>query len=774
MDRYTIGVLIGNANSPHARAIMRGVHDAAEKLNVNVMFFLGVHMSLYYRDYYGHEVDSSFDYQYNIIYDYVHLGDVDALIVSFGSLALFLEDTDIKKFMSCYENIPYVMLEDRSTIGRGTSIISDNYNGMYRMVEHLVTAHGYRKFTYLSGPEHITDAAERKQGFVDCLTAHGIPVTEDMFEYGDFSDCVEMQVNSLLDRYPDMEAMVCANDCMAGTAYQEINKRGYKIGKDIAITGYDDWELAESMTPPLSTVKQNEFDIGFYAVERAVDLCMGKEPVELIAPVALKIRSSCGCKTMYQYHFPEPLFNKADRNDAYINEVAKIMTDQILISNVNDEIREHILNQIKEVLKNTLSWYRTNKILRFDKKTLMRELNELIVGKYGTYVSSITLADVVSKYLRNAMQHEPDSKKADAISDILASIQSYIQSSAIKLYKDELSDFEQSSLCIPLISRDMMSQIKNEKNFYRAPMVVLSATNVKSSYLYIMDKPIVHNENEKWECPDKLYLASYHVGRDIVSYEPSKRPIVTKENGFGRAVKRDEAFNMCTYNLFLGNLQYGILVTEIDTSDMILMNLASLQISVALNFRDLYERQKSTQYEMKKLIEEINEKNKILGFISEYDELTGCLNRRGFMEKAMSLIHKNVGNEMVFMIADLDHLKEINDCFGHVEGDFAIKTAASILKEALGEDVLLARIGGDEFVTLLPSGAHYGGKSYARKIKEAVCGFNSDCKKSFYVELSVGFTEFIGDPNKDFNDLLKQSDVMMYEAKKTRRSSIKK
>ena len=53
------------------------------------------------------------------------------------------------------------------------------------------------------------------------------------------------------------------------------------------------------------------------------------------------------------------------------------------------------------------------------------------------------------------------------------------------------------------------------------------------------------------------------------------------------------------------------------------------------------------------------------------------------------------------LFADLDHLKEINDCFGHTEGDFAIRKASSILNDELGGEHLLGRVGGDEFVALI-------------------------------------------------------------------------
>lgn len=89
--------------------------------------------------------------------------------------------------------------------------------------------------------------------------------------------------------------MICANDNMADTAYKECLKRGLTVGRDIAITGYDDWELAGIMDPPLTTVLQNANDMGYMAVIGALELCRGRRSYTVVVPARLKIRESCGC-----------------------------------------------------------------------------------------------------------------------------------------------------------------------------------------------------------------------------------------------------------------------------------------------------------------------------------------------------------------------------------------------------------------------------------------------------------------------------------------------
>lgn len=293
--RYTIGVMIGNAISPHIAELIEGIYHASADMQINVVFFLGIHSGYYYNLNQECAVDNDFDYQFNVVYDYQAFADIDALIIEYGSLSLFLSEKGKKEFLEKFSDIPRVILEDRYTGSRTTSIISDNYNGMYELVEHLVKDHGYRSFTYLSGPKGITDAEERKKAVLDVMKKYHIPFDESRIRYGNFSSNAQTQVNELLDNFPHMEAMICANDCMAYTAYKECTKRGLTVGQNIAITGYDDFELAGIMDPSLTTVLQSSKDMGYMAVIGATELCEGKHSHMITVPTKVLTRESCGC-----------------------------------------------------------------------------------------------------------------------------------------------------------------------------------------------------------------------------------------------------------------------------------------------------------------------------------------------------------------------------------------------------------------------------------------------------------------------------------------------
>lgn len=655
---FTIGVLIGNANSSYTRDLMQGIRQEAETLGVHLVFFLGIHSSYYYRSYFGEDTDDDYDYQFNTVYDYVDFSRLDALLISYGTLCIFLGDQEQEAFLERFRALPCVYIEERDEKGRSMSLINDNYGGMYALAEHLVRDHGYRKLTYLSGPRENTDSRERKEAVLDVTKKYGVPFDESHIAYGDFSPCVEEEVRTLMDRYPDMEAMICANDCMADTAYREARRRGRKIGKDLAVTGYDDSDQAANMDPPLTTVFQDPCYMGRRAVLGAMELCQKKEGKTVVVPSRLVLRQSCGCR-------PE------EKTSGKLNMAA----------------------------------------------FLLRE-----------------------------------------------------QEKAVK--------YQQESWFLPLISRDMICHMEDEQEIYRRALIKFAPLEAKKSWLYIFPQPVIHQQEDNWSCPDVMYLAAMQEGNNVISFPAKERPVIRKHGRFqesitGWQVKDGKASASCVFCLFSGETQYGVLVTEIDPAKISLFYLISRQIGNMLRLYESNKVQRHMQKKLEVLVQEIREKNEVLNFISASDPLTGCLNRRGFMEKIMQLNRRNQGCEAILFVADLDHLKEINDCFGHMEGDFAIRHCAELLSETLGENGIVGRIGGDEFCCMLPGGADAAEK-ICEKLREAGVLFNRTSEKAYYVELSLGYTTLTCDESLVLSEILKEADKNLYEEKKKRRSSVKK
>jgi diguanylate cyclase (GGDEF)-like protein len=230
---------------------------------------------------------------------------------------------------------------------------------------------------------------------------------------------------------------------------------------------------------------------------------------------------------------------------------------------------------------------------------------------------------------------------------------------------------------------------------------------------------------------------------------------------------------MQVYVLFSGEMQYGILVTDVPIADIPLAYLASMQISNSLRFYEMSLAQSRTRGKLEKLVEEINEKNEVLNFISGNDVMTGCLNRRGFMEAAVRINKENKGESAALIFLDLDHLKEINDSFGHKEGDFAITQVASVFRTAVSQSGIVGRIGGDEFVAMVLEKDRKTGE-IIRFVREQNALFNERMEKTYYIEASMGVRRFVCSESLALSEVLDEADAALYRQKKERRKTIRR
>ena len=93
----------------------------------------------------------------------------------------------------------------------------------------------------------------------------------------------------------------------------------------------------------------------------------------------------------------------------------------------------------------------------------------------------------------------------------------------------------------------------------------------------------------------------------------------------------DERHQFMIFLLFSGEKQYGLLACDIQQEEFPFFYVISLQIGLALHYLEISKAEAARRLEMSRDMEEIKEKNRVLGIISEYDELTGLLNLRGFI-----------------------------------------------------------------------------------------------------------------------------------------------
>ncbi|AZR23116.1 putative bifunctional diguanylate cyclase/phosphodiesterase [Xanthomonas vasicola] len=153
------------------------------------------------------------------------------------------------------------------------------------------------------------------------------------------------------------------------------------------------------------------------------------------------------------------------------------------------------------------------------------------------------------------------------------------------------------------------------------------------------------------------------------------------------------------------------------------------------------------------------------------DALTGLTNRLGFREGLDHLLNtaRSTGSKLALLFADIDDFKRVNDTLGHEAGDEALLQFASRIGRAVaalgGDDAILARFGGDEFVILLQSGdvSLLAAQLAERLVNELSRPLNVQGREVF-LGTSIGITLFPDDA-RDASALLKNGDIAMYQAK---------
>jgi LacI family transcriptional regulator len=185
----------------------------------------------------------------------------------------------------------------RSDLDLDFCYVDENgFRGMELAGQHLIDL-GHRRLAYISAPSNLMFCSDRRSGLAAALERNGLSLPTEYVIVSDLTQRGGFQaLNELVELSPCPTAVIACNDLMALGAISAAQKRGLVVGRDIAITGFDDIPLAEHSHPPLTTMRQPIYDIGRRICDMLIRVIQGEELVErhvLLHP-ELVIRESCG------------------------------------------------------------------------------------------------------------------------------------------------------------------------------------------------------------------------------------------------------------------------------------------------------------------------------------------------------------------------------------------------------------------------------------------------------------------------------------------------
>lgn len=155
--------------------------------------------------------------------------------------------------------------------------------------------------------------------------------------------------------------------------------------------------------------------------------------------------------------------------------------------------------------------------------------------------------------------------------------------------------------------------------------------------------------------------------------------------------------------------------------------------------------------------------------VASMDELTLLSNRHGFEALAQHGLSacKRLGKPATLLFFYLDDFKQINDWYGHAEGDNALKTFADVLRIAFRESDVIGRLDGDEFVALLTGSHHVETSTIMARLQEILDERNSTLQRGYAIRFSVGQIEYDLQRHESIEDLLADADWAIHVHKQT-------
>ncbi len=270
---HTFGLIVPTITNPIFAESTRGIQDFANEQGYQVIL-------------------GNSDYQYEKeakMVEVLRERQVEGLIITTTNL----KGETLKSLLD--DRFPFVLLY--STVRRGpiSAVGVDNFLGGYRATEHLIHFH-HRRIAMLAGAFNCSDRSfHRWHGYKRCLKDNHIPYDPDLVLKTEYSLARGREgVKSLLSLKNPPTAIFCSNDFLALGAMEGAREAGISLPQDLSIVGFDDMQIASSVTPALTTIRQPAYEMGELGTKILLHHIGNKayKPVHKILETRLVIRES--------------------------------------------------------------------------------------------------------------------------------------------------------------------------------------------------------------------------------------------------------------------------------------------------------------------------------------------------------------------------------------------------------------------------------------------------------------------------------------------------
>jgi LacI family transcriptional regulator len=253
-----IGVVVPSIGTQHVSEIVRGIGSVAYHSGHDVLIHTTAHEEAPQSE---HEVS------------FLAHGLADALIIVLPkSIRSYLE-------VIASANLPIAVIDPDEIVAGFPILMSDNYSGARAAMQHLIDL-GHTRIAHISGWQHHDAGRERQRAYLESLLAAQLPYDPNLIREGNYTNMDGYTAGiELLSQPNPPTAIFAANDYSAFGAIEAARSLGFQVPNDVSVVGFDDIPMAVQIYPNLTTVRQQQYEMGKTIAKMVLSTLKGVEAI---------------------------------------------------------------------------------------------------------------------------------------------------------------------------------------------------------------------------------------------------------------------------------------------------------------------------------------------------------------------------------------------------------------------------------------------------------------------------------------------------------------
>lgn len=586
--RPTIGLHISGIESFYTSRLWPSVAEVAREHDYNLVIFSAGSPFVSY----------NYGYQHNVVHDFIHPGNLDALILSTGSLSIFMKGKELQNLSSLWASMPIVSIA--VPIPGVPSVTLDNKSGIIEAVEHLYKKHDRRRIAFIRGPEANAEANDRFEAYQEGLRRVGLEFDPQIVAPGDFFlESGRKAIAELVDvRKEKFDSVIAANDYMALDAMEALKSRGFQIPREISVAGFDNIDEGLYRDIPLTTIDQPIQKMAYQAGLMAVDLIQGKRvPDENVFQTRFIPRSSCGCKqdqnALSSFVFINST-NHIPQTTAH-TKLSKDLTDTIF-----HKLSGAILKTVdKDYLISMTADLTALKFEEVEALRLVRAFRDFVFKELDSGRSILIWQEILSALGEEINLFYQTIKEGNPYKSILQCLQDTLTECIQVELARSRQNYSDTMFRVRYVMRDLATSLQMDE-IQEVLTRHIATMGIRSCYLTLYDDSVIHLPGQDWHMPESSEMVYWSDDKGQHSIPSDSKRFLSRRILPEAVLPNDRRYTILIKSLYFREEQFGFIIFEMTCRQAFVYETLRMQVSSAIKSTRITKARENAE---KKLIE---------------------------------------------------------------------------------------------------------------------------------------------------------------------------